>query len=640
MSRVAILFSLWFLSSTCKSADLNSSLDHHPASRQLSGELEFADDVTTFAGVTSFGTTNGIGTNSQFQNPWGVAISPDGGYALIGDFLNHLLRKIIISTIDVSTFVGAGSVGSTNGMGTHAEFNKPAGVAISPNGTYALVTDRLNCLIRLIVISTANVSTLAGVSGSIGSENGIGTNSKFYYPFGIVISPNGVYALVCDHDNRMIRQITISTGNVFTLAGAPGSPDSINGIGTVARFYYPFGIAISPDGVYALVADRHNDLVRKIIISTASVTTLAGIALTSGSTNGMGTNSNFNDPSGVAISPNGTYAFICDYGNHLIRRITISTASVTTLAGVAGSPGSSNGIGSNSQFNNPAGIAFSPDGSFALIADEGNNLIRQISSFLPTALPSTEPTLLPSTEPTLLPSTEPTFLPSTEPTFLPSTEPTLLPSTEPTLLPSTEPTLLPSTEPTLLPSTDYRFSFAAKIGDQGVLVDYLQDRRRGKCRLQTLLTCPSGNMIPISRVIDSSRVSSDSDPPLSSDSILVKWRPVMASGIGSWQNHTIIPGGLFLSWLVSLLSEEIIGFIVRGQWFLFALPQILQILSPQPISFISSNIHHRPLHEDLPSLTLASPCPSLPTRPSRLGQLVSMFLGSLTSVSTSSTPDW
>jgi hypothetical protein len=76
-------------------------------------------------------------------------------------------------------------------------------------------------------------------------------------------------------------------------------------------------------------------------------------------------------------------------------------------------------------------------------------------------------------------------------------------------------------------------------------------------------------MIPISRVVDASLVSSASDPPLSSDSILIKWRPVTAAGIGSWDNggnHTIIitPGGEFVAWLVSLLSEDIMGFIVQG----------------------------------------------------------------------------
>jgi hypothetical protein len=72
--------------------------------------------------------------------------------------------------------------------------------------------------------------------------------------------------------------------------------------------------------------------------------------------------------------------------------------------------------------------------------------------------------------------------------------------------------------------------------------------------------------------VNATEVSSASDPPLSSDSILIKWRPVSAvSGIGSWEpsSHTILSipaGGVLVSWLVSLLSEEIKGFIVKGEF--------------------------------------------------------------------------
>jgi hypothetical protein len=156
-------------------------------------------------------------------------------------------------------------------------------------------------------------------------------------------------------------------------------------------------------------------------------------------------------------------------------------------------------------------------------------------------------------------------------------------------------------------------------------------------------------MIPISRVVNASEVSSASDPPLSSDSILIKWRPVTtaAAGIGSWDNgggnHTIIMtpggGGVLVSWLVSLLSEEIKGFILQGLSvslsFLLSPPRCLvQIPSPQPLASTSSSTPPPPI------LVLASRCPSLPTTPpSRLAPFASMFLKFPTSVSMSSTLD-
>jgi hypothetical protein len=227
-------------------------------------------------------------------------------------------------------------------------------------------------------------------------------------------------------------------GNVTTLAGA-GSAGSTNEVGTIARFKNPQGVSISPDGMYALVADSSNHLIRQIVISTASVTTLAGLAGSPGSTNGVGTIALFKNPVGVSISPDGMYALVADSSNHLIRQIVISTASVTTLAGVAGTPGSTNGVGTIARFNQPVGVSISPDGVYALVADRFSHLIRHI--VISTATPSVFPSPAPSSSPTSLPSVPPLT----------------------------------------------RFSFGVKIGDgailgpgKAILVDYLQDPRRGQ----------------------------------------------------------------------------------------------------------------------------------------------------------------
>jgi DNA-binding beta-propeller fold protein YncE len=151
--------------------------------------------------------------------------------------------------------------------------------------------------------------------------------------------------LVADRDNHLIRRIDIATASVSTLAGTPGSSGSTNGVGTSSQFSNPSGVAISADGTYALVADLSNHLIRRINIATASVSTLAGTSGSSGSTNGVGTSSQFRNPSGVAISADGTYALVADLSNHLIRRIDMTTASVSTLAGTSGSFGSTNGVG-------------------------------------------------------------------------------------------------------------------------------------------------------------------------------------------------------------------------------------------------------------------------------------------------------
>ena len=78
-------------------------------------------------------------------------------------------------------------------------------------------------------------------------------------------------------------------------------------------------------------------------------------------------------------------------------------------------------------------------------------------------------------------------------------------------------------------------------------------------------------LIPISGLVNPSEVTSDSDPALPTDSILIKWRPVVLgdAGIESWNvdNVMIIHGSVFMYWLVSISGEEIMGFIVQGESF-------------------------------------------------------------------------
>jgi len=66
------------------------------------------------------------------------------------------------------------------------------------------------------------------------------------------------------------------------------------------------------------VSDTYNHLIRKIVISTGVVTTLAGTG-SSGSANGTGTSASFNLPQG--ITTDGTNLYVTDYYNHLIRKI-------------------------------------------------------------------------------------------------------------------------------------------------------------------------------------------------------------------------------------------------------------------------------------------------------------------------------
>jgi len=110
-------------------------------------------------------------------------------------------------------------------------------------------------------------------------------------------------------------ELSLSTA-VTTLAGTGSTGSTDNSTGTSASFYYPQGI--TTDGTNLYVADTDNHLIRKIVISTGAVTTVAGTG-SSGSANGTGTSASFNLPRG--ITTDGTNLYVAEYGNHLIRKI-------------------------------------------------------------------------------------------------------------------------------------------------------------------------------------------------------------------------------------------------------------------------------------------------------------------------------
>lgn len=322
--------------------------------------------VSTFAGsVGVAGFVNAsTGTSSKFIYPRGVVT--DGTNLYIADTYGYNIRKLVLSTTAVTAIAGApNETGTTNGFGSAARFSGPIG--ITDDGTNLYVVDGQNNRIRKIVIATGEVTTFAGSSS--GSTDGVGTAAKFNSPYGI--TNDGVNLYVAD-GNHTIRKIVIATADVTTFAGAYGVSGTTDGIGTAARFNYV--TSITNDGTNLYVTDRGNNTIRKIVIDTAEVTTLAGLPGTSGSADGIGTAARFYWPFG--ITTDGTNLYVSDNANHTIRKIVISTGLVSTIAGTVGSTGSNDGAGLSAKFNYPFGLA--TDGNNLYVADRSNNTIRKI----------------------------------------------------------------------------------------------------------------------------------------------------------------------------------------------------------------------------------------------------------------------
>lgn len=95
--------------------------------------------VTTLAGVAAAaGSANGVGTLARFSTPFSTAVDAYGGFALVTDKSNQLIRRVNISTRVVSTIAGTlSTVGRADGIpGT---LNSPQSSPICGWGTFALI---------------------------------------------------------------------------------------------------------------------------------------------------------------------------------------------------------------------------------------------------------------------------------------------------------------------------------------------------------------------------------------------------------------------------------------------------------------------------------------------------------------------
>jgi hypothetical protein len=351
------------------------------------------------------------------------------GLLLLASLGRRLEAQSIYTPYKFVTIAGAAGVsGAADGPGSTARFSIPAMLAVDASGN-VFVADTYNQTIREIVptvsggVTTWTVSTIAGVLRTTGNIDGPGATAEFSYPIGIAVDRNdNVY--VADENNGSVRKITptvvggVTTWNVSTLASgfdvpagvavdANGyvytddqiAPDSIlkispagavtaladgsggtgyaNGPGSGALFNNPYGLAADASGD-VFVADGKNRLIREVT-PAGVVSTVAGVYGAPGFTDGPVSIAQLGEAAGVAVDGSGNvyatgifYANV-NYGN-TIRMIT-TAGQVTTLGGVPGVTGSSDGSGALALFNNPDGVAVDSKGN-VYVADTDNDTIR------------------------------------------------------------------------------------------------------------------------------------------------------------------------------------------------------------------------------------------------------------------------
>jgi sugar lactone lactonase YvrE len=359
----------------------------------VNAQMTVVPTITSAAGnlIAGYSGDSGLATNSELNSPADVAFDSAGNW-YIADYINCRIREVTIATGDISTVAGNGTCGyNSDGIAaTGAELNNPNSVAIDSSGNI-FIADDTNNRVRKVSASTGYISTVAGngIAGYSG-DGAVATNAKLNGPSGVAVDSSGnIY--IADRTNQRVRKVTISTGYISTVAGNGSScstPTSGCGDGSAAisaNLTRPNSVALDSSGdIY--IADSGDNRIREVTVSTSNISTVAGNG-TAGyfGDGGAASNAEIAGPSGAALDSSGNI-YISDTQNRRIRVVSVGTGYISTLAGngTEGTTGNG-GPATSAELDDPKQIAVDGLGNVYL-ADATAEEIRkvQINARFPT----------------------------------------------------------------------------------------------------------------------------------------------------------------------------------------------------------------------------------------------------------------
>ena len=294
--------------------------NHH---RVLVADLE--GRVTSVIGRGSAGWSDGSMHEAEFYRPQGLAL--DGEKLYVADTENHVLRSIDLSDGTVRTIAGVGrqaAWGEAGGASLETPLNSPWDVAVVGPLLFVAMAGSHQIwiidLVRSLAIPYAGSGREARVDGSI-------DEAAFAQPSGLAAGRSTLF--VADSESNIIRAIrlppinevrTIAGGDLFDFGYRDGPSDQ-------ARFQHPLGLAWTRDQLF--VADTYNHVIRSVDPESGLVRTFAGRG-DEGAEDGPPREATFHEPGG--LSATSTRIYVADTNNHRIRVVPLDGGPITTLA--------------------------------------------------------------------------------------------------------------------------------------------------------------------------------------------------------------------------------------------------------------------------------------------------------------------
>lgn len=343
------------------------------------GRAQAAPGISTVIGTGEAGMAadGESAATAKLNNPFGVIIGPDGALYW-ADFAGHRVLKLDLASRRVSLIAGTGEKGHSGdgGPARQARLNTPHEVRFDRAGDI-FIAERDSNVVRHVQMKSGIITTIAGtgVPGFSG-DSGPATAAQLDQPHSIALDRNDLL-YICDILNNRVRLLDPATGVISTFAGtgaASATPDEAPLSGTPLRA--PRSIDVGPDGLLYLVL-REGNQVFVIDPAKRALKRVAGTGRTGyRGDNGPAIDAEFRGPKGIAYAPGG-YLYIADTENHVIRKVSLTSGIISTVAGTGQRGDGPDGDPLKCALNRPHGVF--AHGPVLYIGDAENNRIRALT---------------------------------------------------------------------------------------------------------------------------------------------------------------------------------------------------------------------------------------------------------------------
>jgi len=285
--------------------------------------------ITTMAGKqnSGFSGDGGAVANALFNSPYGLWFDTQGNL-YIADLLNQVVREVYAGNGTIQTVAGNNAPGyfGDNGLATNAELSQPYGVAVDGAGNIYL-SDSANNRVRVVNHATGNITTYAGTGfNTYGGDGGPAVNASIYRPYGLAVDAAG-NLYIADNGNSRVRRVG-TDGKITTIAGtSTAGSGGDGGPATSAQLRQPTGVAVDSSGDI-FIADYGNSRIREITPDGIIHTIAGGTGVGYTGDGFIASNAKLNFPTGVAVDSSTGRIYIADSSNNVIRMLTPGAPSV------------------------------------------------------------------------------------------------------------------------------------------------------------------------------------------------------------------------------------------------------------------------------------------------------------------------